>query len=133
MHTSSRTRLLAAMISIVLVSFSLRDACAVDLNTSKKSAVENSEGGVRQLELAIADNRGKIIDESKIIAADRRKLKEAEKLGDKINSDILRQGIAAREAAIKKLKSDISNMKDRKNELVYGEQFIPTREDEVRQ
>jgi len=121
------------MISIVLVSFSLRDACAVDLNTSKKSAVENSEGGVRQLELAIADNRGKIIDESKIIAADRRKLKEAEKLGDKINSDILRQGIAAREAAIKKLKSDISNMKDRKNELVYGEQFIPTREDEVRQ
>jgi len=100
--------------------------------SQKAYAADHENSAVRKIEIGIDTDRDKIIEESKAIKADRRKLKEAEKIADKAKVEQIKQeinqDIEKRKAAIKDLKTDISNKKDQKNDLVYGKgQKIPKR------
>ena len=83
---------------------------------------------VRKLELAIAEDRDKIIQENAAIKEDEWKLKEAEKIADRTKAQAIKEelgrDIARRKNTIKSLKKDISDMKDKRNDLVYGEGLI---------
>ena len=60
----------------------------------------------------------------KAIKADRQKLRDAEKLTDKVKAGEVKQGVSQdiekRQAAIKDLKKSISDKKYQRNELMYG-------------
>ena len=76
---------------------------------------------VRKLELAIAEDRDKIIQENAAIKEDEWKLKEAEKIADRTKAQAIKEelgrDIARRKNTIKSLKKDISDMKDKRNDL----------------
>ncbi len=67
----------------------------------------------RKIEISIAADREKIIQEDNAIKADI-------------------QDIEKRKAVIKELKKRISDSKDRKNDVVYGKQLIPKRSYEAK-
>ena len=89
----------------------------------KKEEVLEADGTreqIRNIELSIAGDREKIIQETRAINEDKRKLKAAQKSGDKAIADEMAKDIKTREAAIKAIKGGIVSKKDEKNNIVYG-------------
>jgi len=88
--------------------------------TRKKQ--DNSE--LRNLEKEIIAQRDQIIQESRAIDSDRRKLKEAGRISDKTESERVKQeinqDIEKRKAAIADLKKDINKKRDRQHDIKYG-------------
>ena len=85
---------------------------------SRPASFKHEDTAARVIERAIAADRDKIIEKMKAIKA-----MKAVKADPK--------DIASGEATIKSLKKEISDMKIRKNHLVYGDQVIPGRKDET--
>ena len=111
--------LIAAAISIAGLTQKLY---AADLDKPGAIGIDDNGVSVRKIELAIDADRDKIIEESKAIGRDKRKLKEAEKASDKANAVQIRQGIKDREAVIKGLKDGIRGKKVERYNLMNGKQ-----------
>ena len=79
---------------------------------------------MRNLEKEIIAQRDQIIQESRAIDSDRRKLKEAGRISDKTESERVKQeinqDIEKRKAAIADLKKDINKKRDRQHDIKYG-------------
>ena len=120
------TKGLTIFLAIALASGAISSACLspngyaldADKNAPAPAYLKHEDSAVRVIELAINADRNKIIEEMKAIKA-----MKAVKADPK--------DIASREATIKSLKKEISDMKIRKNHLVYGDQVIPRRKDET--
>ena len=119
------------------VSLTMAEQVTPNAGGSKDNAIGSNRigGEARKIELAIDADRNKIIEESKAIAADHKKIKETARLVDKTAAGQVAQemskDIETRESVIRGLKKDISDMKIRKNHLVYGDQVIPKRTHET--
>lgn len=109
---------------------------AVETTDNARTKFKREVTATRKIELAIKDARNKIIEENKAIKEDKGKIKEASKLADKAKGEQIKQDMLAdikrREAVVKGLKKNISDMKDRKNFLTYGDLTIPKRDENLK-
>ena len=107
-----------------------QNAYAVGTSTSIPAASQpaaqhisqHENRNVRKVELAIDADRDKIIEESNVIKLDRRKLKDADKMSEKVNAEEIRKDIETREAKIKDLKKEIASKKEQRYLLMNGKQ-----------
>ena len=115
--------ILAGTIAVMSVS---QKAYSADIVKSNAAVMEASRMAVHNVEAEIDADRNKIIEEGGAIKADRRKLKEAEKMPDKLKVEEIKkeinQDIGNREAAIRDLKKGISNKKEQRYILMNGKQ-----------
>ena len=120
------------LVTIAILATNLpQNAYAVGTSTSISAASQpvaqpavsqHEKRDVRKVELEIDADRDKIIEESAAIKMDRRKLKDADKISDKVNAEGIRRDIETREAKIRDLKKEIAAKKEQRYLLMNGKQ-----------
>ena len=123
LRASLAITLIVWAISVVTLS---QKAYSADLGKSNAVGIKHESSEVHKVESEIDADRDKIIEEGKAIKADRRKLKEADKMPDKLTAkeikEKINQEIEEGEAAIRDLKKEISDKKEERYYLINGKQ-----------
>ena len=121
LRVSLAVTLITGTITAALLSQTAYGAKTGDSNSAE---VKGGKAAIHEIEVSIDADREKIIEEMKAIKVDRKKLKDTEKLADKVKAEAMKreivQEIEKRQAAIKDLKKNISDKKYQRNELMYG-------------
>ena len=99
------------IISLLVIAAISQKVYAANITVKKDGAGQGQENGaVRKLEIAIAADRDKIIQENAAIKENMRKIKESEKIADAAKAaemkEELERDIEKRKNAIKELKKD---------------------------
>lgn len=112
------------MAASILAFQAPQDARAAGETVNGAGEIEGPRERIHKIEVSIAEDRDKIITQTKAIKEDRWKIKDAGKLSDKAEAARIKeeaaQDIAKREAAIKELKRSISVKKEERGNLLYG-------------
>ena len=115
---------------VIFAMIFLQDTYAIDAVKSNpvnpavaaKAGAQHESPEVRKVELQIDADRDWIIAESDAVNADRRKLKDADKVSDKVAAEQLKKDITEREARIKDLKKGIRDKKEQRYFMMNGKQ-----------
>ena len=90
LRASLAITLIVWAISVVTLS---QKAYSADLGKSNAVGIKHESSEVHKVESEIDADRDKIIEEGKAIKADRRKLKEADKMPDKLTAKEIKEKI----------------------------------------
>ena len=110
------------MAAVILEISSLQNLYAIDTVKNNPVVVPDQGHKARKVELEIDADRDKIIEESNAINADRRKLKDADKVSDKTGAEQIKKDIEERKVKIIDLKKEISDKKEQRYFLMNGKQ-----------